>query len=297
MVILNGWMLDVNRFLWDVPLDVPNLLLAITTDASDVAMGAIIEQRGPHGWEPLAFWSKKLSDTQQDWCPYDRELNAAHKAIRHFKHMVEGRPFTLYTDHQSLVPSIHKKTDAPTARQTNQLSEIAEFTTDIRYLEGKSNFVADALSRPNGILSNKAAASVSNISSVANDRHVFLQHLDMLQSSATISSFCFCHHLKPIQSQPTISSISQPSRTASAADPPASRQRKVTFASPVASDNIREKQRKCLLISKKNWLISMSISMRILQQASQVPRRRQQHPSLSKISMSLQQQLMHTIPR
>ena len=61
MVILNGWMLDVNRFLWDVPLDVPNLLLAITTDASDVAMGAIIEQRGPHGWEPLAFWSKKLS--------------------------------------------------------------------------------------------------------------------------------------------------------------------------------------------------------------------------------------------
>ena len=93
MVILNGWMLDVNRFLWDVPLDVPNLLLAITTDASDVAMGAIIEQRGPHGWEPLAFWSKKLSDTQQDWCPYDRELNAAHKAIQHFKHMVEGRPF------------------------------------------------------------------------------------------------------------------------------------------------------------------------------------------------------------
>ena len=238
MVILNGWMLDVNRFLWDVPLDVPNLLLAITTDASDVAMGAIIEQRGPHGWEPLAFWSKKLSDTQQDWCPYDRELNAAHKAIRHFKHMVEGRPFTLYTDHQSLVPSIHKKTDAPTARQTNQLSEIAEFTTDIRYLEGKSNFVADALSRPNGILSNKAAASVSNISSVANDRHVFLQHLDMLQSSATISSVCFCHHLKPIQSQPTISSILQPSRTASAADPTASCHRKVTFASPVASDNI-----------------------------------------------------------
>ena len=85
-----------------------------------------------------------------------------------------------------------KKTDAPTARQTNQLSEIAEFTTDIRYLEGKSNFVADALSRTNGILSNKAAASVSNISSVANDRHVFLQHLDMLQSSATISSVCFC---------------------------------------------------------------------------------------------------------
>ena len=43
----------------------PNLPLAITTDASDVAIGAVIEQRGPHGWEPLAFWSKKLSDTRQ----------------------------------------------------------------------------------------------------------------------------------------------------------------------------------------------------------------------------------------
>ena len=76
----------------------PNLPLAITTDASDVAIGAVIEQRGPHGWEPLAFWFKKLSDTRQstrltNWCPYDRELNAAHKAIRHFKHMAEGRPF------------------------------------------------------------------------------------------------------------------------------------------------------------------------------------------------------------
>ena len=128
---------------------------------------------------PFGPKSYQTLDSRQDWCPYDRELNAAHKAIQHFKHMAEGRPFTLYTDHQSLVPSIHKKTDAPTARQTNQLSEIAKFTTDIRYLEGKSNFVADALSRPNGILSNKAA-SVSNISSVANDRHVFLQHLNML---------------------------------------------------------------------------------------------------------------------
>ena len=128
----------------------PRLPLAVTSDASQVAIGAVIEQRGPKGWEPLAFFSKKLTPSQQKWCPYDRELHAAHKAIRHFRHMVEGRTFTLYTDHQSLIPSLRKKTDAPTARQTNQLSEIAEYTTDIRYLEGKSNYVADALSRPNG---------------------------------------------------------------------------------------------------------------------------------------------------
>merc|ERR1711946_3651 len=124
-------------------------------------MGGVVEQRGPKGWEPLGFFSKKFTDSQKNWCPYDRELNAVHKAIRHFKHMLEGRTFTIYTDHQSLIPSLGKKTDAPTARQTNQLSEIAEYSTDIRYLEGKSNFVADCLSRPNE--DEKKPSTVSSI--------------------------------------------------------------------------------------------------------------------------------------
>ena len=159
-----------------------SLPLAVTTDASDIAIGGMIEQRGPEGWEPLAFFSKKLTTGQQAWCPYDRELFAAHQGIRHFKYMVEGRAFTLYTDHQSLIPSLSKKTDAPTSRQTNQLSEIAEYTTDIRYLEGKSNFVADALSRPNGGNSIEKTPKSQTVSSVTSrlGRHVFLQELDKI---------------------------------------------------------------------------------------------------------------------
>ena len=127
----------------------PGAPLALTTDASNLAVGGVLEQRGPKGWEPLAFYSSKLKPNEKLWPPYDRELLGAFKAIRHFKHMLEGRAFTLYTDHQSLVPSLSKKTDAQTARQMYQLSCIAEYTTDIRYVEGKANLVADALSRPN----------------------------------------------------------------------------------------------------------------------------------------------------
>merc|ERR1712237_316418 len=87
-------------------------------------------------------------EKQQEWVPYDRELLAAFRGVRHFRSMIEGRPFTLYTDHQSLVPSISKKSDPQTARQQYQLACISEYTTDIRYIEGKSNLVADALSRP-----------------------------------------------------------------------------------------------------------------------------------------------------
>ena len=126
----------------------PNANLALTTDASNFAIGGVLEQRGKNGWEPLAFYSAKLQDHQRLWPPYDRELLAAFKATRHFRPMLEGRAFTLYTDHQSLIPSMTKKTEPHTARQAYQLSCISEYTTDIRYLEGKANVVADALSRP-----------------------------------------------------------------------------------------------------------------------------------------------------
>ena len=127
----------------------PGAPLSLTTDASNTAIGGVLEQRGPRGWEPLAFWSAKLEPNQMMWPPYDRELLAAFRGTRHFRSWIEGRPFTLFTDHQSLVPSIHKKTDPQTLRQTYQLSCVAEYTTDVRYIEGKSNVVADALSRPN----------------------------------------------------------------------------------------------------------------------------------------------------
>ena len=128
----------------------PDATLALTTDASKVAIGGVLEQRGKTGWEPLAFFSARLRGTQREWPPFDRELLAAFRSIRHFRHILEGRKFTLYTDHQSLVPALAKKTEPHTARQTYQLSNIAEYTTDIRYLRGKANVVADALSRPNG---------------------------------------------------------------------------------------------------------------------------------------------------
>ena len=131
----------------------PGAQLALTTDASDKAVGGVLEQRGPLGWEPLAFYSSKLKPNEQLWPPYDRELLGAFKGVRHFRDLIEGRAFTLYTDHQSLIPSLSKISDPQTARQTYQLSCISEYRqTDIRYVQGKANLVADALSRPNEVV-------------------------------------------------------------------------------------------------------------------------------------------------
>ena len=52
----------------------PGTQLSLTTDASNQANGGVLEQLGPEGWEPLAFWSSKLEENQKQWPPYDREL-------------------------------------------------------------------------------------------------------------------------------------------------------------------------------------------------------------------------------
>ena len=141
--------------------------LALTTDASKFAVGGVLEQWGPKGWEPLSYYSKKLSESQQLWPPYDRELLGTFNAVRYFRPMIEGKPFTLFTDHLSLVPSVSKKSDPQTARQAYQLSAVAEYTTDFRYIQGKANVVADSLSRPPGSDSNSVTYQDNDHSSVS----------------------------------------------------------------------------------------------------------------------------------
>lgn len=56
-------------------------------------MGAVIQQRIKE-WQPLAFYSKKLSHAQTKYNAYDRELLAIYAAVKHYRHMLEGRIFT-----------------------------------------------------------------------------------------------------------------------------------------------------------------------------------------------------------
>ncbi len=100
------------------------------------------------GWSPLAFFSKKLSPAQEKYSTFDRELLAAHSAIRHFRFLLEGRHLRLLTDHKPLVAAMLRVSPPWSARQQRHLSFIAEFTSDIRHTSGTANIVADALSRP-----------------------------------------------------------------------------------------------------------------------------------------------------
>jgi len=117
------------------------------TDASTIAMGAVLQQRVQDVWQPLVFFSRKLSPAQQKFSTYDRELMAIYEAVRYFRHMLEARQFTILTDYKPLTFALHQKRDKCSPRQFNHLDFISQFTTDIRHISGQDNIVADALSR------------------------------------------------------------------------------------------------------------------------------------------------------
>ena len=69
------------------------------TDASDVAVGAVLQQLIDNQWCPVAFFSTKLKPAETRYSTFDRELLAIYLGIKHFRHFVEGRQFHVLTDH------------------------------------------------------------------------------------------------------------------------------------------------------------------------------------------------------
>jgi cleavage and polyadenylation specificity factor subunit 1 len=124
--------------------------ISVMTDASESHVGAVLQQRASPSspWRPLGFYSKKLTDTQKRYSAFDRELWAIFSSIRHFRYMLEGRSFCVFTDHKPLVAALGRKTEPWSAKQQRQLAYIAEYTSDLRHVAGAANVVADTLSRP-----------------------------------------------------------------------------------------------------------------------------------------------------
>ena len=102
-------------------------------DASDVAVGAVLQQRTNEEWLPVSFYSKKLQGAATRYSTFCRELLAIYEAIKHFRHVLEGRHFHVYTDHRPLTFAIRSNSQQHSPRQLRHLSFIAEFTMDIRY--------------------------------------------------------------------------------------------------------------------------------------------------------------------
>lgn len=117
----------------------------LTTDASDFAIGAVLSQ-GEIGKDlPIHFASRSLSKTEEKYSVPEKEMLAIFWALQTFRNYLYGSKFKILTDHQPLTFALSpKNTNAKLKRWKAYLEE---HDHEIVYKPGKTNVVADALSR------------------------------------------------------------------------------------------------------------------------------------------------------
>jgi len=125
------------------PLDGDNFLL--TTDASDVAVGAILscKKKDSSTWRPVEFASKTLSDTARRWPVHEREAFAIVWALGKFDQYLRGREFVIHTDNSSL----QWMDKASVGKIARWASRMAEYKAEIQHKSGKVMEHVDFLSR------------------------------------------------------------------------------------------------------------------------------------------------------
>ena len=109
----------------------PDAPTNIMTDASNTAVGAVLQQLINNTWRSIAFFSKTLKAQETRYSTFNSELLAVYLAIKHFRHFIKGRQFHVSTDHRPLIFALQSHSDKYTPRQLRHLDFILQFTCDI----------------------------------------------------------------------------------------------------------------------------------------------------------------------
>ena len=117
----------------------------VDTDASDGALGAVLQQRQDGIIKVIAYASRVLSSAEQSYCTTRKELLAIIFGLKTFRHYLLVIPFTLRTDHAALTSLM--KTPEPVGQQARWLDLLAEYNFTILHRAGISHGNADGLSR------------------------------------------------------------------------------------------------------------------------------------------------------
>lgn len=145
----------------------------LETDASDKAIGAVLQQDG----HPLAFVSKALGHKAQGLSTYDKECYAILLAVDHWRPYLLHSEVIMKTDQRSLIHLDDQRLTTPW--QHKALTKLLGLNYKIVYKQGSENRVADALSRTtHGAKHELSAVSVATSTWVQKLQDAYLKDPD-----------------------------------------------------------------------------------------------------------------------
>lgn len=119
----------------------------VYTDASKIALGAILVQKQNEHEITICYASRSTNDAEKNYTTYELEGIAVLFALKIWRCYLLGQEFTIYTDNAALT-YLQKNKDL-NSRLTRWSLKFAEFNFIIEHKKGKNNNAADALSRIN----------------------------------------------------------------------------------------------------------------------------------------------------
>ena len=160
----------------------PTKPFTIITDASNLAIRVVLSQDQGKGNQPIAFESRKLSSAELNYPIHEKELLAIVHAIKLWRIYLEGQKFTVITDHASL--EYIKSQTTLSRRQARWLETLQSVTYEVKYKPGKTNVVADALSRIPSVnnISTLSLVDLENLLSLYQQDSYFSPILETLQN-------------------------------------------------------------------------------------------------------------------
>jgi len=138
----------------------PEKSLYIESDASKIGLGAALLQIDPkiqteydteipptECLRPIAYGSKSLTTTEQNYSNIEREALGILHALQKFHHYTFGRHTHIITDHRPLLAIFKKDVATASPRLQRILMKMHQYNISLSYRPGPEMHLADCLSR------------------------------------------------------------------------------------------------------------------------------------------------------
>uniref|UniRef100_A0A8C5M1Z9 Gypsy retrotransposon integrase-like protein 1 n=1 Tax=Leptobrachium leishanense TaxID=445787 RepID=A0A8C5M1Z9_9ANUR len=121
----------------------PTKAVVIQADASKSGLGACLLQDNC----PIAYASRAMTTTEQNYAQIEKELLAIVYATKKFHQFVFGKTVTVQSDHKPLEAILTKPLSKAPARLQRMLLQLQRYDLEIVYTPGRDMHISDALSR------------------------------------------------------------------------------------------------------------------------------------------------------